>query len=231
MLEDVRAPAYAYSPLHGKDSIRVLKLLPTTSRLECLLQETSIGDLQYQALSYVWGDLLHHSDITVRGENGSELGSITITKNLSSALEDLRDSDEITEKTFWVDQICIDQDGDEKGAQVQKMGEIFGWASRVITYLGPTSHDEQRDIDGIRVLNTLYEHFSGNYDHFFELGSAHDTNLHRERLPIRNLPEYLRELAGPDHWEWEWLATLAYGEWTQRWLTLPVRRIDLLTCA
>ena len=209
---------YAYKPLKDRDSIRVLHLSPGTDRLECKLQETSIGSLSYQALSYVWGDPTTHSHIVIRGEDGSALGQVSLTKNLESALFNLRDSEEIQDSVFWIDQICIDQHGTEKSGQVAMMGQIFGGASRVITYIGPGSSNDREDANGIALLNTLYDHFAGNYERFYDLQSVHEINLVKNKLPIRTLPRHSQDAHAREFWGWKWLAELAYGEWAQRYV-------------
>jgi hypothetical protein len=62
--------------------------------------------------------------MNVLDEAGMALGYISLTSKLKNALHDLRASKEIRTKVFWIDQICIDQDGIEKNHQVELMGQI-----------------------------------------------------------------------------------------------------------
>jgi hypothetical protein len=39
---------------------------------------------------------------------------ISLTENLKNALQDLCNTGELTSKVFWIDQICIDQEDEEK---------------------------------------------------------------------------------------------------------------------
>ncbi|KAI0146898.1 HET-domain-containing protein [Xylariaceae sp. FL1272] len=93
---------------------------------------------QYEALSYVWGDLsdLHH--ILVNGHN------VSITKGLSSALRSLRLQDR--GRKLWIDALCINQsDHDEKKDQLNLMARIYQQAQRVIAYL-PLSLSDQNHL-------------------------------------------------------------------------------------
>ncbi|PSR77240.1 heterokaryon incompatibility protein-domain-containing protein, partial [Coniella lustricola] len=93
----------------------------------------------YTALSYVWGARAKPFSMEVVDEDGDSLGYIPLTANLHHALQDLRDSPAppIAVKTFWIDQICINQaDHVEKNYQVRRMKQIYERAAQVITYLG-----------------------------------------------------------------------------------------------
>jgi Heterokaryon incompatibility protein (HET) len=107
----------------GLFAIRLLHLLPDTNRdssLQCQLIETHIPDyyrgksttpqgtrhVQYQALSYTWGEPVFIKTLYVL--KGTEsAGDINITENLHSALQNLREPDKIL--VLWVDAVCIDQ--------------------------------------------------------------------------------------------------------------------------
>src|SRR6266480_3054658 len=109
---------YKYPPLtiqpggaRNVFSIRLLHLLPATDRdaqLECQLIETHIPNsqsgraqgsthIQYQALSYTWGEPEFPRSLHVLqgpGDDGAEhaslAGDVNITENLHSALHNLR---------------------------------------------------------------------------------------------------------------------------------------------
>ena len=88
----------------AKREIRLARLAPHKrlgAQAVCSLEIVSLDDdLQYEALSYTWGD----SDIT----KPFSLQSIQwpVTVNLEAALRDLRDAS--VEKVIWIDAICID---------------------------------------------------------------------------------------------------------------------------
>jgi hypothetical protein len=143
-----------------------------------------------------------------------QLGRIPLTKNLNDALHDLWNADELTSKVFWIDQICIDQEGEEKNHQVAFMGQIYKNASRVITYLGRVE-DEEEEQRGLELLKRLDSHFSPNYE---KLSQAWDLNAARSKLselPVSRLPNDLSGGAVSER-TWQWLVALCFGEWTTR---------------
>lgn len=87
--------------------IRTIELLNSSGdELECIIDEGRLDDVQYQCLSYVWGDLEKPFRIKVRERDSREvLGYVPLTANLHDALKDLRDSPEIKSKVFWIDQV------------------------------------------------------------------------------------------------------------------------------
>jgi hypothetical protein len=135
---------FKYKPLIEPDAIRLIELQPSSDPLaevRCSLIYTALSskDIRdifshYTALSYVWG-----SDEKVRTIWVDEL-PLKITANLFSALRDLRDETRLF--LLWADGICINQsDNEEKGIQIQKMGQIYSDASNTILYLGPADPD------------------------------------------------------------------------------------------
>jgi hypothetical protein len=89
-----------------------------------------------QSLSYTWGDPDKVSDITIENHK------CKVTVNLASALRRLRQQD--TSRVLWVDAVCINQrNAQEKSHQVAMMGEIYERASRVLTWPGePSTEDD-----------------------------------------------------------------------------------------
>jgi hypothetical protein len=49
--------------------------------------------------------------LIVTDENDRLVGSIPLTANLKNAVGDLRNRERLSSKVFWIDQICIDQEG------------------------------------------------------------------------------------------------------------------------
>ncbi|KAE9379654.1 HET-domain-containing protein [Stipitochalara longipes BDJ] len=215
------ASGYIYEPLKEPSQVRILKLHATKERIECSLQQIKISDGGYQALSYVWGKPEKPFSAFVLGENGEELGYIPLTENLQDALCDLRDAAEIKNKTFWIDQICIEQEGEEKNDQVHMMGDIYRHAARVITYVGSAAPDEEEERHGISLLNRLHTHFSPNHEPIFLANGLSSAWPIKRNLPVVTLPEDIQDKAIYDEakyvpWGWRWLLHVAYGEWTQR---------------
>jgi hypothetical protein len=109
----------------------------------------------YEAVSYTWatvdGDASLSSHASCRGKQ------IAITKNCDSMLRVLRRQG--TNRTIWVDAICIDQENtEERNHQVRLMATIYSNASQVVAYLGPTSEHTNGSID--RVIDHLEGNFS-----------------------------------------------------------------------
>ncbi|KAK8011020.1 hypothetical protein PG990_009985 [Apiospora arundinis] len=134
---------YKHEPLGSRDAIRVFDLLPAISPrapVEVRLREVSLTTsdvkVQYEALSYVWGDATQGKSILFAGKR------LGVTDNCHDALVHLRRK--MRSRTLWVDAICIDQvenetSTKERNLQVQKMGQIYHSASRVIIWLGPAN--------------------------------------------------------------------------------------------
>lgn len=112
-MEDHRRE-YDYGGLKGADTIRVLRLLLKKGRLERTLKQIEISDGGYQALSYAWVSQEARRTMMVCNEDRKSLGVISLTENLRDALCDLRDLNRVESKVFWIDQISINQHGDEK---------------------------------------------------------------------------------------------------------------------
>ena len=128
-------------------SVRLLTIEPSThhrSVVCCHLRVVEIQPgVQYEALSYCWGDPSSRDIISV---NGAE---ISVTKSLASALHALRD---LTHpRTLWVDAICIDQNNlAEKAFQVPLMSLIYGRCSRTIIWLGECDKDSRKAFELVR---------------------------------------------------------------------------------
>ena len=133
-----RAP-FSYKSLSQKDSIRLLLVQPALSDdtiIRCSLIHTTISECKddivehYVALSYTWGKLDRTKLILVDDLEYS------VTDNLFSALQDIRDSTRVLR--LWADAICINQhDEMEKMQQISFMADIFSVARVTIIYLGP----------------------------------------------------------------------------------------------
>ena len=118
---------------NSQNLTRLLHLHPAIDpedEIKCQFAIVSLDDdPQYEALSYVWGDIKNMRAVIVDGHH------VSITSNLHSALVHLRLPNQ--ERVLWVDALCINQvDLDERTHQVSRMGSIYGQASRVVVWLG-----------------------------------------------------------------------------------------------
>ncbi|KAK4445451.1 heterokaryon incompatibility protein-domain-containing protein [Podospora aff. communis PSN243] len=122
-----------YRPLSPKRSeIRLLTLHPDqgNSIINTTLQVESLDEaLDFEALSYVWGDASIRKPIVVDGS------TMMVTTNLEVALRQLRDAQ--SPRVVWADAVCINQqDVDERNSQIPIMGRIYSTARVVIAWLG-----------------------------------------------------------------------------------------------
>lgn len=109
-------------------------------------EEPKTSPLGYEALSYVWGDPEISGDFLVRNHGPASGGPhppgppsqatrLPARRNLTEAMRYLRYPDQ--PRTLWIDAICINQeDMNERSRQVQKMGDIYRLARRVVAWLG-----------------------------------------------------------------------------------------------
>jgi hypothetical protein len=133
--EETHSAEMVYTPLdEDLNQIRILHLNAASDDehvIECHLSIASLDDpaIQYEALSYVWGDRDNDQMIVLEGQPWR------VTANLFQALRHLRHADR--PRTLWVDAVCINQeDTDERGHQVSHMGPIFRKAETVVIWLG-----------------------------------------------------------------------------------------------
>lgn len=122
-----------YKPLDKERSeIRLLVLKPGQwdEGICCDLEIVSLDEsLEYETISYVWGDPKVRKPISVNGSR------IEVTVNLFSALRRFRYPD--TPRVLWADAVCINQgDKNERSGQVQLMGRIYKECWEVLIWLG-----------------------------------------------------------------------------------------------
>jgi ankyrin repeat protein len=134
----VTPSADLYQPLSSSSSFRLLQLLPASNRTDPLVGRLIDSDItfqpDYEALSYVWGDITPVRYITLGDQD------VSITPNLHSALIHLRSPE--TVRTLWVDALCINQSvHGERNQQVRIMGDIYKSARQVVVWLGDAADD------------------------------------------------------------------------------------------
>lgn len=138
-LDNIQNTITTYLPLSSKSSFRLLELLPASSPAAPLCVRLVHSDItfqpSYEALSYVWGDV-----IPVSYAYGEEEKPIPITQNLHKALTHLRYDSHV--RTLWVDALCINQSNHaERNQQVSIMGDIYRSANQVVIWLGEAADD------------------------------------------------------------------------------------------
>ena len=125
---------FPYPPLSGTQ-IRYITIHPSngaSGRAQCTLHQAPLEDVEFDALSYAWGDTSVTETIIVSGK------PFRATTNLVACLKQL--ATRPGETGLWVDAICINQnDVDERNLQVQRMKNIYQTAQSVIAWLGSST--------------------------------------------------------------------------------------------
>ncbi|KAI9658046.1 MAG: hypothetical protein M1821_002706 [Bathelium mastoideum] len=204
---------YVYQPLKQFECVRLLRLHTVEEQIKCGLEQIPLAEAKFEALSYVWGSEEKPFRAIICDTRGRNVGFVPLTRNLYDALHDLRDTPELKNTNFWIDQICIDQNGEEKNHQVKIMNKIYKSAARVIVYTGPAQSAEL-EARGVRLLYEIDGHFAANYPSILEKGSIYNAMGERHDFPIGDLSDDIkRNYTAID---WKWLANLASGPWYDR---------------
>ncbi|RYP74374.1 hypothetical protein DL771_003041 [Monosporascus sp. 5C6A] len=123
--------------------IRLLELEPGRrfATIKARLRHVTLASRPtYEALSYTWGSPTDRRPMSLDGFN------VTVTANLSTALQHLRYEDR--PRVLWVDALCINQnDKDERREQVLIMRDIYEAATKVLAWLGQASEDSDLAMD------------------------------------------------------------------------------------
>lgn len=147
------------------NSVDTLHFTLTVHNLPTEEEQTRQDDqcIKYIALSYVWGESEPDCSVNINGER------VHIRENLYDLLQALHTksqaangrrtaasscalSELLRERPYlWADAICIDQEAvEEKGHQVNMMGDIYLRAVCVVAWLGPAGDESDLAIDDWR---------------------------------------------------------------------------------
>jgi len=127
--------SYRYQSLQYNNSIRILVLHPSliiSDPITCTIQHAQLSDvsLEYEAVSYTWGDATQTQAIYFR----NSARELHVRHNCYNALRHLRRQH--GDRLLWIDAICINQnDLRERARQVRLMDEIYNLASNVLVIL------------------------------------------------------------------------------------------------
>jgi hypothetical protein len=103
--------------------------------------------LDYEAVSYTWGDPVEGWQLDDQRMNLCSLNE-TIKGNLAAALRRFRH--ETNERRLWVDALCINQaDHGERAQQVAMMAQIYSRAARTLVWLG----EDTEEVDGAVIIS------------------------------------------------------------------------------
>ncbi|CAJ2511112.1 Uu.00g067370.m01.CDS01 [Anthostomella pinea] len=181
---------YVYQPLLERQ-FRLLDILPGTQGvIRCQVRNVPVStEIQYEALSYCWGQETDKVKILVNGL------PFATTRNLHAALLRLRSPDR--PRTLWVDAICINQgDIPEKNKQVPLMRDIYKSSRRTIIWLGEHDLHTRSAFQAVEFMASNYGGEKFNYYNWKqmargELPGEEDSLWKRMRSP----PERLRSAA------------------------------------
>ncbi|RTE80853.1 hypothetical protein BHE90_004666 [Fusarium euwallaceae] len=104
------------------------------------LKDAEKSSLNFDALSYCWGDVTDRTDIFLAPSKDDikvdgALQRFSVGRSAAEALRRLRKKDEAL--TIWIDAVCINQDDlEERAQQVTLMSSIYSLASTVHIWLG-----------------------------------------------------------------------------------------------
>lgn len=191
---------YRYASLQEPTHIRILHLEPGNygDPLHCTIEHVDVDSgVTFSAISYVWGN-----EETPYGMLVGDDQYVPLTTSLHEAFQNLRAVEDIGTKTFWADQVCINQsDTKERNLQVAMMGSIYRKATRVITYIGP---DTTKDHEGIRLMRIFDQLWR-----YIEDLDSHPNSVEVQSLLKCHLPEE-EDLA------WDGYRSLINRAWSTR---------------
>lgn len=111
---------------------------------------------EYEALSYAWGSKDNPLEISITDPSTNIKASLPVTQDLALALRYLRSPQ--FSRTLWIDAICIDQENlEERGHQVKRMGDVYHTARQVIIWLGPATDDSGFAVKIFREISARIE--------------------------------------------------------------------------
>ena len=134
-----------YSSLKlDRQSIRLSEILPGSpdDAVKVSMKVHALEEIamQYEALSYVWGNPKPAKEISVNDVK------VEVNPNLYDALVSLRQQD--SARRVWIDAICVNQNSfAEKSREVQKMGQIYSQAKTVNVFLGTPASSDSPSVD------------------------------------------------------------------------------------
>lgn len=125
---------FPYLPLSSPGEIRLITISAGQfdDPLMCTISHRNLelyNTFEYETISYCWGDAAQRKVIALNSHN------ISVPSSSAAALRCVRLCH--SERTVWLDAICINQnDIEERSRQVAMMGAIYRNGARNLIYLG-----------------------------------------------------------------------------------------------
>ena len=205
---------YKYRPL-DQQCIRLLTLSPGPFDSDIHVSLTHVrlethDPPHYEALSYAWGSDVRSHVVHVDTKDGQQ--SLSVTENLHSALQHLRDSS--SPRTLWADSICINQsDDNEQSQQVAMMADIYRLAAKVIVWLGPEANNSTA---ALKALSTLASKIYVDW-HFYTISPASEEDVGSDWVDLKKKFPFDQET-------WSSIAWLLDRSWFSRlWIWQEVK--------
>jgi len=163
-----------------------------SSARQVLEESGDVPELLEQVFGGKEGVAANTTEIIVDGK------PVFVGKNLEKALRTLREIPEVKNGTrVWVDALCINQnDIAEKNVEVKRMGEIYGKADRVISWLG---EENQQSGLALEYMSTLGQ-VTQNMEHAAEISRSFYEHVHTDAV-IR-----VAQLLQRTYWKRIWIA-------------------------
>ncbi|KAM7214003.1 Heterokaryon incompatibility protein (HET) domain containing protein [Rhypophila decipiens] len=210
----------------GGSKTTTIRFVDVVSRCVVTLDDISLADHEYMALSYVWGGPQKVSIVRANKKALSNPGSLP-TGHLPQTLEDaMHLARSLGFRHLWIDALCIVQDDlADKQVQIGQMSLIYGFSS--LTVIAATAKTADGGLPGIRegtrsleqdeivihpepapgtettapaalsLMTTLYPLFNQN-DHYLEHTSWNDRGwTMQERVMSRRVLVFMPEQV---HW-------------------------------
>jgi hypothetical protein len=185
-----------YKPLNAnKQEFRILLLNPGTQQdplrasLRNVFWSSDDDTLEYETISYCWGDHTRRSHLRVNGVK------LPVPASCAAALRRMRLPDRA--RPIWIDAVCINQSNlDERSQQVAMMADIYSKSLGNLIYLG---EGDETTASALKTIDAVYEVSSQETNGFKDLeGTAFGSPFDDMREECEDFPmEY--EL---DHEAW-----------------------------
>lgn len=216
-------PKHQYSKLTSGRSIRLLRALnplelglKAYELVEHKLPETDIETLDvssspYVAMSYCWGTSKASAPLLIT-TNGQQ-SIIPVTLNAWEAIERTAPALTHFKKTFWIDQVCIDQEDDvERAQQVEIMGEVYRRCWHCMIWLGPAEAATKAAYDLMQQLHKAINQYESLPILEREMADLSHAQI-RTRLASKTGTDQLPPSSDPG---WSAIARLLERDWFKR---------------
>ncbi|KAI2471516.1 heterokaryon incompatibility protein-domain-containing protein [Annulohypoxylon bovei var. microspora] len=132
---------------HDSEPTQTKDGLEEEQKLKAQFQHITANEIEYEALSWCWGDDPEEYAIIIEGDG--KPFKRRIKRGLALALKYLRYTEK--SRTLWIDSLCINQrDDNERNHQVQMMSRIYTRAKQVCIWLGESNDDSKAAIKFIK---------------------------------------------------------------------------------